>query len=325
MKFKSILFAALIASITACGGESSVSTTVKSIESLSASLPTINPSLESQSPEGIWFMLGSQVMTSESDEASLTAITDSQQFMLIKENSDSSYSFYACGLQIGLDFEDTHLALDADKLTESGTKDETDIYKETYAVDFNLDNNLRLTGTIKTTDEYKGSTFSYTQHNNVNVSAIKVSNATELNSAEELSIEFNAALNGSSQSLSDFYSPISCLSVSSSSFSGTSLSKKVSVSATTIEILDLQGSEAEFDLATGTWGPEIVHDKMYYSDLSGLRSEGENECDDDEAYCTLTTELIISKDTNEHSISTTVNATNEDNDSLTIDFSVTMK
>lgn len=312
-----------VLALTACGGESSSSNSLKvqSSAELLASLPQANDALSTTTPEGLWFLSGSVTFKhTRPDNTDLTRIENSRELVLLEHKTDGKYRVHSCAFSI----DDVDLTLTEGTLT--GEEKETD---ETYfnqdTVKLALENNLKFTGTYNGTTREKEVGDEFENVDSGTIVGIKVSDANSFQTATELDIVLKGKLNnGTEMNLADFPSNMHCLALRKFQAKGKVEGKKGEINADIIAF-ESSSSYAEFDTQTGKLDGKSSNSVDYESDFTSLTSEGDFTCFEDEDDCVKATSVTITTNSSQTAISGSAVGKNENNDTLSMEFSVTIK
>lgn len=319
-----IAISTLVTLISACGGSDSDDALHADLDPL----PGANSSLDTQTAEGIWLIQSSQVgnYTLERANTNMNTVRSVRQFVVIKQQADGSYSMPECGLDLFKELNNISLRLKDSRVIDSGSSYQRGNDEETYSLDFTFVDNLTFSGTIDLVLENSGEGFSYKDNKTAVISAVKVSDSMSFESADELSIAFNAQLNSATElALIDMAPAVSCLAVSSATYTGTQVGNVIAIHENAIYITDADDHEARFDLHVGDFGAEAITHESYSSTLTSLHGSGSLSCAANDDSCVLTSSLTLSQSSTSNSITANVAATNKDDESLNINFSVEIK
>lgn len=209
-QLKLVLFSLAIVMLVGCGGESDS----KDVSAeLKQTLPEINKSLSSQSPEGIWRIASHSLLYSSHEIEQISEVWDessesySQLLIIIKkdDSSENAYVIYTCDGHLGT----KSWELNGDTLSYGVNSDNDFSYTE-QGGDLMLDNNLSLVGEIA----YKKNGLSYGSTKNTIYTGVKVSDAVHFNEAQNLNVKLEISGKDTFYQLSgDLMNP-SCLSIS---------------------------------------------------------------------------------------------------------------
>jgi len=321
---KIITISTFITLISGCGSSDSDGVPHSDLDPL----PGANSSLDTRTPEGIWLIQSGQTgnYTLSEAEVYIDTVKSVQQFVVIQERVDGSYSMPQCGLQLFKEHKHLSLVIENNQVVDSGTSYQTDKTEQIYSLNLSIEDNLKMEGIIDVVTKNSGDLFIFKDHQIANISAVKVSDSSDFESAKELSISFSAQLNGDAeQSLIDLIPSINCLSVSSARHTGTQVGQDSLTNVEAVFITDVDDNSARFNLNSGTLGSEAIVDKSYFSSLISLLSSGVPSCATDDHACVLTNTLTLSQSSKSNSITANAAATNEDDESLNISFSVEIK
>jgi len=328
MKANVVAISAFITCLTACGGSSSGSESGAG----PSPLPSANSSLNTETPAGIWLIDSKQVgnYSLARVNTNMDTVRSVQQFVVINELADGRYSMPECGLDL---FSDGNIVFNIEngKASRSNSSDLSDMSNETYALNFVFEENLKFSGTIDVTKQNSNDEYLYIDKDTANISAVKVSDSTDFESAEEISIAFSAQLNDNATlTLSDLTPSVICLGISSATYIGTLQSLTTSISEDAIHMTDADGNIANLEIEIGHLDSEIVNDRSYASSLASLKSHGVVSCAANADDCILTKFLTlnqnsIDKNSSLIGIAANVDAINENDESLNVIFSVEIK
>jgi len=324
-----IAISTLITLISACGGSDSDDALHADLDPL----PGANSSLDTQTTEGIWLIQSSQVgnYTLERANTNMNTVRSVRQFVVIKQQADGSYSMPECGLDLFKELNNVSLRLEDSRVIDSGFSYQRGNDEETYSLDFTFVDNLTFSGTIDLVLENSGEGFSYKDNKTAVISAVKVSDSMSFESADELSIAFNAQLNSATElALIDMAPAVSCLAVSSAIYSGSQVGNVADFQENAVYITDTDDNEAKFVLMGGNLAAEVITYKSYSSSLTSLSGSGEPSCATNDESCVLASSLTliqssITSGDSINGITANVIARSEDDESLNISFSVEIK
>jgi len=337
MKYRLITTSLLISLVIACGGGSNssepdpspgptpvIKEEFKSTLSLSEGLPVENSALDTNSPEGIWYVKASQ--KSNNPTLSTVSINNSDSFLVISKQ-ENNYVMSLCSSTIDMYWlKDRQLIHQENKLTFSGSSFFSTILEDalvdTYTVDFSHDNNLKLSGS---------SFFSYDRDDLVlqeetNFAATKVSNATSFSSAEELVINFSSQHNsGGLLNIDDFDPEIKCISNSEKSHDISLGVNPYTSHESRSTIMDSSNSFSEFYKGKFTHSTKIHEAYYYHYALNDEFSQASGSCDDTDSPCNNITDFSFSNSSVNNSIMVAASATTLLGDSLVINLSIAIK
>ncbi len=308
-----------ITCMTACGGSNS-----------DVQLP-----LNTQTLEGIWMLKSMQTGSYRSDETNtnLNSVREVYQFVYIIELADGSYFMPECGLDL-LTHDDYFIfAIEgsSDGVLDSQFSYQIGEDQEIYSPYLVFENNVKFSGSIDVVNQNGEDLFTYQDIRHANISAIKVSGSRDFHTSNELAIEFSAQLNsGIELALMDIDSDASCMTISSSHYSGMKLGLPTTIEQETMIVLDHNGKEASFSIETGNFGEEVIDHKTYTSSMASLFTSGAIDCADSDDACIDTkslslTQSSISKNSYINGIRANAVAVNENEESLRISFSIEIK
>lgn len=343
MKYRLIITSLFISLITACGGESNssepdpspgqtpvIKEEFKSTSSLSEGLPVENSVLDTNSPEGIWYVRTSQKSTSKdtSSSVSSSSIANSESFIIITEEQNN-YLMPLCGTTIDTGwFKDIQLSLQENKLSYSGgsffSRYNIDVIKDDYTVSLSLNNNLVLTGESEFSYETEDSVIQADTH----IAATKVSNATTFSSTEELIINFSSQYNsGDKLGIDDFDPEIRCISNSKqhNEYLLDDTAQVLSVtSSTSNTILDSNYDTSYFLIFIGNADSEPYEINQYHYALNNDETQSGTEgCDD--SSCEVFNEFTFSNSSLNNTIMAVSSVKKSNGDSLEINYSIAIK
>lgn len=220
-QLKLVLFSLALVILAACGGKSDSDSTdaefLKVSAELKQTLPQINESLSSQSPEGIWRIASHSVFNSnyDLDNEETSGFLDmefksyNQLLIIIKkdDSAENAYVVFKCDGYRGT----KSWGLNGDTLSYE-TISNRDIYSSKDGGYLVLDNNLSLGG--KSSYQYNDSKSD--QQENKIYTGVKISDATDFREAQDLNISLQINEKGAFYQLSDYLLNPSCFSISQS-------------------------------------------------------------------------------------------------------------
>jgi hypothetical protein len=258
----------------------------------------------------------------------LNTVKEVHQFVYIIELADGSYYMPECGLDLVTIKEHFVLAIEGEgvQTLDSESSLQSGDNKETYSLNLVFEDNLKFFGTIDVVNQYGKPDSAYQDVRHANISAVKVSDSRDFYSSDELAIEFSAQLNNDTElDLTDINSDVSCLAISSSNHTGKKVGVPISIDQETMFVQDHNGNKARFSAETGSLGSDSIVHNSYTSSLTSLLSSGVVNCGEADESCALTTSFELSQSSTSNSITANTAATNEDDESLNISFSVGIK
>lgn len=321
MNVKAIAITALVTCVTACGGSSSDSKPTLSI----------NSALNSQTLEGIWLIQSKQVgrYTRAAVDTNLESVKSVQQFVVIEEQAEGSYSMPECALDLYNDGQNISLNTENIKnieIDESSTRSLSGNNEETSRLKLSFEDNLKFTGTIDVVKKGTALNFESTDERYASILAVKVSDSMSFELAEELSVTLNINFNNQAElTLTDLDPAVSCLAVSSANYVGPQLGLNILINQEQVLISNTAGNEISFQLDTGNMGSDDIRHEHYSSTLANFQSAGVPDCAANAEDCTLASNLILTQSSSINGIAASTEASNEDDDSLDVNLSVEVK
>ncbi|MBL4797119.1 MAG: hypothetical protein JKY50_06885 [Oleispira sp.] len=220
-QIKLVLSSLVLVVLAACGGESDSDSADAEFLTLSAelnsTLPPVNESLSSQSPEGIWRVARHTVLNSKGGafNESMQEISGfldvrsesySQLLIIIEKDftAENAYIIYTCDGYWGA----KSWELEGNTLSYGNIND--NIFSPEDDGDFVLENNLRLAG--QTRYEYHDSNNDHSE--NTTYTGVKISDSINFNEAQNLNIDLQINQRDTSYQLSDYVINPGCFSIS---------------------------------------------------------------------------------------------------------------
>lgn len=195
-QIKLVLSSLAFVVLAACGAKSDSNSAdaefLKVSAELKQTLPEVDDSLSSQSPEGIWRIASHSLLYFSHEIEQISEVWDessesyNQLLIVIKkdDSAENSYVIYTCDSHWG----NKSWRFNVDKLSYSVKSDNGFSYVEESG-DLVLDNNLSLVGEIA----YKKNNSSYGSIKNTIYTGVKISDAVDFHEAIKLNIELEVS------------------------------------------------------------------------------------------------------------------------------------
>jgi len=281
-QIKLVLSSLALVVLAACGGKSDSDSTdaefLKVSAELRQTLPQIDETLSSQSPEGIWRVASNEIhsasheaYSSDIQESSglldVSIESSSQLLIIIKKDhaAENTYAVYKCDGYRGAE----SWALNGNALSYEITNDSSE-----EAGELVLDNNLRLVGQ----SSYKYHDSNSNEVNNTTYAGVKVSASINFNEAQNLNIDLQINQRDTSYQLSDYLINPSCFSISQDVGElkeytlATDSSETYSLGSSSFMIEMVGGDNISAYEETIMLDSEVIVDNSgYFSDVDGQR------------------------------------------------------